>query len=76
MAIAGYDPHTAVPFWQRMSEQGASTPEFMSTHPSDQTRVKKIQDEYLPMALKYYTGKPASSSGTPSGGKTDSKWSF
>ena len=76
MAIAGYDPHQAVPFWQRMSEQGGSTPEFMSTHPSDQTRIKKIQDEYLPLALKYYKGTSGSNSSTPSNTKTDSKWSF
>jgi predicted Zn-dependent protease len=78
MAIAGYDPHEAVPFWQRMAAQGNAVPEFMSTHPSDQTRISKIQSDFLPLALKYYnTGKiSGSSSGTPSNAKTDSKWSF
>lgn len=57
MAMAGYDPQVAVSFWQRMSAQGgASLPEFMSTHPSDETRIRKIQ-EYLPEAQKAY--KPA-----------------
>ncbi len=54
MAMAGYDPNQAVPFWQRMASQGGSgTPEFMSTHPSDGKRVEEIQ-KYLPEALQYY----------------------
>ena len=58
MAMAGYDPNAAIPFWQRMAAGGGGTPpEFLSTHPSDQTRIRGIQ-EHLPEALKYYT--PAS----------------
>jgi predicted Zn-dependent protease len=54
MAMAGYDPHTAVEFWQRMADQGGQKPpEFLSTHPSDQTRIKKIKDA-LPEAMEYY----------------------
>lgn len=54
MAMAGYDPETAVPFWERMSKMGGSKPpEFMSTHPSDATRIAKIK-EALPEAMKYY----------------------
>lgn len=54
MAMAGYDPHGAVTFWERMAQQGgAKPPEFLSTHPSDQTRINKIKAE-LPEALKYY----------------------
>ncbi len=55
MAMAGYDPHVAVNFWERMSAQkgGAAPPEFMSTHPSDQTRIRNIQEK-LPEAMKYY----------------------
>lgn len=57
MAMAGYDPNGAVPFWQRMAQmkQGQAPPEFLSTHPSDATRIKKIQEQ-LPEALKYYKG--------------------
>jgi len=45
MAIAGYDPDEAAPFWERMAAQGGSgTPEFLSTHPSDTTRIKQLQD--------------------------------
>jgi predicted Zn-dependent protease len=55
MAMAGYDPSAAVPFWQRMAAQkgGAAPPEFLSTHPSDATRIAKI-NKLLPDALKYY----------------------
>lgn len=53
MAMAGYNPEAAISFWQRMSAGGSSTPEFLSTHPSDDTRIKQIK-EYLPEALKYY----------------------
>ena len=54
MAIAGYDPNAALSFWQRMAAQGGQKPpEFMSTHPSDETRIKNIRDE-LPEALRYY----------------------
>ena len=55
MAMAGYDPQGAVTFWQRMAQQsgGNAPPEFLSTHPSDQSRIEKIQGE-LPEAMKYY----------------------
>ena len=56
MAMAGYDPHHAVDFWKRMaqaSSSGEKPPEFMSTHPSDENRIKKIQEQ-LPEALTYY----------------------
>jgi predicted Zn-dependent protease len=54
MAMAGYDPHAAVDVWQRMAQQGgAGVPEFLSTHPADQTRIRQIQ-ENLPEAMGYY----------------------
>jgi len=56
MAIAGYDPGQAVPFWQRMANQkdGKNTPlEFLSTHPSDETRIKEIRS-MLPEAMQHY----------------------
>ena len=56
-AMAGYDPREAIPFWQRMSTAGgASQPEFLSTHPSDETRLRKI-NQFMPEALKYYSGR-------------------
>ena len=59
MAMAGYNPNDAVAFWQRMaaSKQGnGAPPEFLSTHPSDATRISNIQKR-LPEAMKYYAGK-------------------
>ena len=54
-AMAGYDPREAIPFWQRMSEAGGgSPPEFLSTHPSDETRLRKL-NQFMPEALKFYT---------------------
>lgn len=54
MAMAGYDPNLAVPFWQRMQTLSTSKPiEFLSTHPSDERRIADIQKE-IPDALKYY----------------------
>lgn len=56
MAMAGYDPRGAVDFWTRMSQSGGNNiAEFMSTHPSDQNRIAKIQEK-MPEALKYYQG--------------------
>ncbi len=57
MAMAGYDPGSAVSFWQRMAAKsgGQKPPEFMSTHPSDETRINDIK-ALLPEAMKYYTG--------------------
>ena len=54
MAIAGYDPTEAIDFWKRMSLAGGQKPpEFLSTHPSDENRVKNLQS-ILPRAMKYY----------------------
>jgi len=54
MAMAGYDPNNAVDFWQRMAAQNkAGTPEFLSTHPTDATRIADIR-AHIPEAMKYY----------------------
>ena len=60
MAMAGYEPEAAVSFWERMAaaKQGQAPPEFLSTHPSDETRIRKLK-ELLPEAKTYYR-KPAS----------------
>ncbi len=57
MAMAGYDPNAAVDFWTRMSQksQGAP-PEWLSTHPSNETRIADIK-KLLPEALQYYNKK-------------------
>jgi predicted Zn-dependent protease len=58
MAQAGYDPREAVPFWQRMSAgaRGSGPPEFLSTHPSGETRVRQLQ-EWMPEALAAYRSR-------------------
>lgn len=59
MALAGYNPEAAVGFWQRMAQVSAGAakpPEFLATHPSDQRRIKDIQD-FMPQAKKYYKPK-------------------
>ena len=56
MAKAGYDPRAARDLWVRMAEAAKRSqrpPEFMSTHPSETTRIKQIE-AWLPEALTYY----------------------
>lgn len=58
MAIAGYNPETAILFWERMSasSSGNKPPEFMSTHPADATRIanlKRLIPEAKAEALKF-----------------------
>jgi predicted Zn-dependent protease len=53
-AMAGYDPQEAIPFWERMAAMGGTKPpEFLSTHPSDATRIAKLK-KIMPEVLKYY----------------------
>lgn len=44
MAIAGYDPYEAAELWKRMKANsgGEAPPEFMSTHPSNDTRINNL----------------------------------
>jgi Zn-dependent protease with chaperone function len=54
MAMAGYDPNEAVAFWQRMAKASkGGGPAILSTHPSDEKRIKEIK-KFLPKAMKYY----------------------
>lgn len=54
-ALAGYDPHEAIPFWQRMAGQGGQKPpEFLSTHPSDERRIADLQAMMDEIVAKYY----------------------
>ncbi len=78
MAAAGYDPREALPFWERMSgcprnligklcfRSQAAIPEFLSTHPSDVTRMSQIE-AWIPDALRFYnpSGKPGGPSEAP-----------
>ncbi|MBQ1609347.1 MAG: M48 family metallopeptidase, partial [Elusimicrobia bacterium] len=57
MAKAGYDPNEAIKFWQRMASAASGSQgglsDFLSTHPSDEKRIKDLR-EHLPEALQYY----------------------
>ena len=65
MAKAGYDPQEAIGFWERMSgcprqmigrfcfRSNAAIPEFLSTHPSDVTRINQIE-AWIKDAMQYY----------------------
>jgi len=63
MIMAGYNPHEAVNLWIRMSKNGGKkSPEFLSTHPSDQTRIKDLK-AWMPKAIQIANKyKPNSSS--------------
>jgi predicted Zn-dependent protease len=70
MTFAGYNPEEAVRFWERMQEatgQGRQIPPFLSDHPSDQERIRKMR-EWVPWAKK---AKRAFDEGrvVPSGGR-------
>jgi predicted Zn-dependent protease len=57
MAKAGYDPRQAIDFWKRMEQgQNGAPPEFLSTHPSDKTRINRIEG-WMPEALKAYQAR-------------------
>lgn len=75
MTMAGYNPDVAVGFWQKMSAgSGSGTPEFMSTHPSDESRIKKINKELPDIKKKYGTSTQQNrSTGTP---KAAYEWRF
>jgi len=55
MAIAGYDPEAAEPFWQNMASMsggtGSKIEEFLSTHPSSDSRASALR-ELTPEAKK------------------------
>jgi predicted Zn-dependent protease len=76
MAEAGFDPREAVPFWERMSgcprqmigkvcfRSQQAVPEFLSTHPSDLTRINQIE-AWLPDAMQHYHGPNAPTAPPP-----------
>ena len=52
MIMAGYNPDEAVNVWKRMkAEGGSSSPEFLSTHPSNETRIKELKS-FIPEAKR------------------------
>lgn len=56
MAKAGFDPHAARDLWVRMAAASGGSgkpPEFLSTHPSEPTRIRQIE-AWMPEAMQYY----------------------
>ena len=55
MAMAGYNPETAIAFWERMasSSKGGRPPQFLSTHPAEAARIDKIRAA-MPEVMRYY----------------------
>jgi|SRR5574344_224583 predicted Zn-dependent protease len=68
-AMAGYNPNVAVSFWEKMAQNSAAIPEFLSDHPSDAHRIAALQKE-IPTAMQYY--KPTTTT-TKSAKTTTSK---
>jgi predicted Zn-dependent protease len=52
-ADAGYDPRSSIDLWTRMASQSGAPPEFLSTHPSENTRIARLQ-KMMPKAMKLY----------------------
>ncbi len=55
MAMAGYDPREAIPFWHRMEalSNGKRSSEFLSTHPNPENR-RADMNKHMAKALDYY----------------------
>mgnify|MGYP000740053412 CR=1 FL=1 len=55
MAKSGFDPKASIKLWQNMDKlsNGAAPAEFMSTHPSNQTRIKQL-DQHLAQSMALY----------------------
>jgi predicted Zn-dependent protease len=70
MAKAGYDPKSALEFWERFAtakKDKAQVPQFLSTHPSDATRIQNMR-AFLPEAERYYMAESRNQSpSTPAG---------
>jgi len=67
MARAGYEPHGAVSLWQKMMQLGGGQPpQFLSTHPSNETRIAEVSkdaDKVMPLY------QAAAKAGSASAGK-------
>ncbi|MBF0283787.1 MAG: M48 family metallopeptidase [Magnetococcales bacterium] len=78
MAMAGYNPEQAVALWQRFKEEihkeKGQTPEFFSTHPSDDTRIGQNQEtlaEVMPIYRQNLSKRKADEAGLGLGGAVD-----
>jgi predicted Zn-dependent protease len=62
-ARGGYDPRAALTLWQKMGQaSGGGPPEWLSTHPSNETRLRELQayvQKVTPLYEKAHTSGPA-----------------
>jgi predicted Zn-dependent protease len=60
MARAGFDPRQAIDLWKNMSAAGgASPPEFLSDHPSNESRMQDLQQHMDEALAKYRQARAA-----------------
>ncbi|MEO0997597.1 MAG: M48 family metallopeptidase, partial [Pseudomonadota bacterium] len=60
MARAGFDPRASVELWKNMREKNENEPpEFMSTHPSSDTRINELVQQYRTALPLYNEAKEA-----------------
>ncbi|MEY3814961.1 MAG: hypothetical protein RJA18_1426 [Pseudomonadota bacterium] len=54
-ARGGYDPRAAITLWEKMSKEskGKNPPEFLSTHPSNENRIKELA-ALMPRVMPLY----------------------
>jgi len=58
MARAGYDPHEAANLWQKMNKLGGGQPpQFLSTHPSNESRIADVTQDADKVMPLYQTAK-------------------
>src|SRR5262245_18924180 len=77
MAKAGFDPRASVEVWKRMSQSNPNQPpEFLSTHPSHETRIRDLEERMAPAVALYQSAPraamaklPGVGSGAPAGGR-------
>lgn len=59
-SLAGYDPRSSIALWQRMAKAGGGQkpPEWLSTHPAEENRIKQLE-KLMPEALELYNARIA-----------------
>lgn len=66
MAQAGFNPTASIELWQNMAKLGGQQPpEFMSTHPSHSTRIRKLSDNLVHSTPIYQAQKVRSNCVNP-----------
>jgi predicted Zn-dependent protease len=74
-AVAGYNSAEAIPLWKRMEALSGSEkpPEFLSTHPTEQNRIKELEKQ-MPAALELYKASKAGKAVAPKAVVAPKEW--